>query len=60
MSNKVLKILGQEIKPGQSASLEMEVAKLHTRNSLRIPVIIERAKEDDQRCCAWVECMVTK
>jgi len=46
MSNKALKILGQEIKPGQSASLEMEVAKLHTRNSLRIPVIIERAKED--------------
>ncbi|MGB0390843.1 MAG: succinylglutamate desuccinylase/aspartoacylase family protein [Salibacteraceae bacterium] len=41
-----MKILGREIKPGESVGLEMELAKLHTRNSLRIPVIIERAKKD--------------
>ncbi len=46
MSNKSLTILGREIKPGQSIGLEMEVAKLHTRNSLRIPVIVERSKVD--------------
>ena len=39
-------ILGQNIKRGQSASLEMDVAKLHTRNSLKIPVIVSRAKLD--------------
>ncbi|SMO74648.1 hypothetical protein SAMN06265379_106135 [Saccharicrinis carchari] len=36
-------ILGQEIKLGESAVIEMEVAKLHTRNSLSIPIIVERA-----------------
>lgn len=41
-----MKILGREIKPGESVGLEMELAKLHTRNSLRIPVIIERSKVD--------------
>jgi predicted deacylase len=46
MSNKSLTILGREIKPGESVFLEMKVAKLHTRNNLHIPVIIERAKKD--------------
>ena len=46
MSDKKFIILGKEIKRGQSALLEIEVAKLHTRNSLRIPIIVERAKED--------------
>ncbi len=39
MSNNEFKILGKEIKKGEGAILEMDVAKLHTRNSLRIPVI---------------------
>lgn len=43
MSDKKFLILGKEIKKGGRAILEMEVAKLHTRNSLRIPVIVERA-----------------
>ena len=38
-------ILGQEIKMGESAIIEMEVAKLHTQNSLKIPIIVERAKK---------------
>lgn len=46
MSNKKFVILGQEIKKGESAILEVEVAKLHTRNSLSMPVIVERAKID--------------
>lgn len=46
MSDKKFLILGREIKKGGHAILEMEVAKLHTRNSLRIPVIVERAKLD--------------
>lgn len=46
MSNNEFKILGKEIKKGERAILEMDVAKLHTRNSLRIPVIVERASHD--------------
>ena len=46
MPTKKFVILGQEIKKGESATLEMEVAKLHTRNSIRISIIVERAKLD--------------
>ncbi|MDW7692526.1 succinylglutamate desuccinylase/aspartoacylase family protein [Flammeovirgaceae bacterium SG7u.111] len=45
-SSKKFSILGREIQKGERVVLEMEVAKLHTRNSLRIPVIIERAIHD--------------
>lgn len=36
-------ILGQKIAPGESAQVYMEVAKLHTRTDLQVPIIIERA-----------------
>lgn len=40
-----LHILGENIKPGQSATVTFEVAKLHTRNTLDVPIIIERSKK---------------
>jgi predicted deacylase len=46
MSDKQFVILGHEIKKGKSAVLNMDVAKLHTRNNLSVPVIIERSKKD--------------
>lgn len=46
MSDKKFLILGREIRKGESAILDMDVAKLHTRNSLRIPVIVERSVND--------------
>ena len=46
MSDNKFIILGREIKKGERAILELEVAKLHTRNSLRIPIIVHRAKHD--------------
>lgn len=46
MSDEPFKILGKEIKRGESKLIEVEVAKLHTRNTLKMPVIIERAMED--------------
>lgn len=46
MSDKPFILLGQEIKKGESAVLEVEVAKLHTRNSLSMPIIVERSKRD--------------
>ena len=46
MSDKdVLKILGTEIALGESATVTFEVAKLHTRNTLDVPIIIERSKK---------------
>lgn len=40
-----MKLLGNEIKPGESKVIELELAKLHTRNNLHIPIIVERAKQ---------------
>ncbi len=45
MAGKVFEILGKKIPLGESAFLELEVAKLHTRNTLKIPIIVERAEE---------------
>ena len=46
MSDEKFLILGTEIEKGKGAILEVEMAKLHTRNSLSIPIIVERAKAD--------------
>nr|WP_321227352.1 succinylglutamate desuccinylase/aspartoacylase family protein [uncultured Psychroserpens sp.] len=40
-----LNILGETIDPGQNAVITFEVAKLHTRNTLDVPIIIERSKK---------------
>lgn len=45
MPDKKFVLLGKEIKPGESCILDMDVAKLHTRNKLTIPVIVERSKQ---------------
>ncbi|WP_047549848.1 succinylglutamate desuccinylase/aspartoacylase family protein [Psychroserpens sp. Hel_I_66] len=46
MENKDdLHILGQTIKLGKSETVTFEVAKLHTRNTLEVPIIIERSKK---------------
>jgi predicted deacylase len=44
-SNNVLSILGTAIAPGKSATVNFEVAKLYTRNTLEVPIIIERSKK---------------
>ncbi|MDO1502379.1 succinylglutamate desuccinylase/aspartoacylase family protein [Winogradskyella maritima] len=46
MSEKeVLDILGVKVGLGQSATVNFNVAKLHTQNSIDVPVIIERSKK---------------
>ena len=46
MSEKeILHILGKEIALGESAKVSFNVAKLHTQNSIDVPVIIERSKK---------------
>ena len=41
---KEIKLLGETILPGESKTIEVEIAKLHTMTKLKIPVIIERSK----------------
>ena len=46
MSEKeVLHILGHRVSLGESAKVSFNVAKLHTQNSIDVPVIIERSKK---------------
>ncbi len=46
MSEKeVLDILGEKVALGKSAKVSFNVAKLHTQNTIDVPVIIERSKK---------------
>ncbi|GAB7257238.1 succinylglutamate desuccinylase/aspartoacylase family protein [Polaribacter sp. OB-PA-B3] len=44
MSNKPFVLLGKEIPKGKRTVLDLEVAKLHTRTTVKVPVIIERSQ----------------
>ncbi|WP_405605965.1 succinylglutamate desuccinylase/aspartoacylase family protein [Polaribacter sp. Asnod1-A03] len=46
MSSKPFILLGKEIPKGKCTVLDLEVAKLHTRTTVKVPVIIERSNED--------------
>lgn len=46
MQQKNIIILGESIMPGESKTIDMEIARLHTTTKLKIPVIIERATID--------------
>ena len=41
----ILQILGEDIQLGQRCEINFNVAKLHTRTTLEVPVIIERSKK---------------
>ena len=46
MPTRPLTILGQDILPGTSVQLSMDVAKLPTRTHVEVPVIINRAEQE--------------
>jgi len=46
MYKEKLTLLGVEIKRGDSVCLQFDVAKLHTRNSIQVPIFVERAEKD--------------
>ncbi|GGB84236.1 succinylglutamate desuccinylase [Flavobacterium suaedae] len=46
MSYKKVTVLGETIYPGESITLNMEIARLHTMTRLKVPIIIERSKYD--------------
>lgn len=43
--HNVLTLLGEEILPGKSATINFNLAKLYTTSAVEIPIIIERAKK---------------
>lgn len=43
MLNNTFSLLGKEIIPGKRTVLDLKVAKLHTRTTVNIPIIIERS-----------------
>ncbi|MGY5850665.1 succinylglutamate desuccinylase/aspartoacylase family protein [Salegentibacter sp. F14] len=43
--DNILEILGEKVLPGKSATINFNMAKLYTTNSVDVPVIIERAKK---------------
>jgi predicted deacylase len=44
--HKSITILGEPILPGESRTIDMEIAKLHNSAKLKIPIIIKRSKID--------------
>lgn len=45
-NTKSMIILGESILPGESKTIDMEIAKLHNSAKLKIPIIVQRSKVD--------------
>src|SRR5690625_7870086 len=43
IENNELKILGEVIKPGESKTIDFNIAKLYTTTNVEIPIIIKRS-----------------
>ncbi len=46
MQNKEIEVLGQAVSKGKGIQVNLDIAKLHTRTKIEVPIIIERAKLD--------------
>ena len=46
MRNTKIEILGQNIARGKGALINLDIAKLHTRTKIQVPIVIERGKKD--------------
>ncbi len=46
MPNREFKLLGQAIAAGKGLQLNLDIAKLHTRTKIQIPIIVERGKNE--------------
>jgi predicted deacylase len=44
--SKDITILGEKILPGKNYQLNIDIARLHTRTKIEVPVIVSRAKKD--------------
>jgi hypothetical protein len=45
MQNTRIEVLGKAISRGKGLQINLDIAKLHTRTKIEVPIIIERAKE---------------
>ena len=45
MLNTNIEVLGKSISQGKGLQINLDIAKLHTRTKIEVPIIIERAKE---------------
>ncbi|MCR5861054.1 succinylglutamate desuccinylase/aspartoacylase family protein [Flavobacterium sp. J372] len=45
-NHKDITILKETVKPGESKTINLEIARLHTMTRLKIPIIVERSKVD--------------
>lgn len=45
-NHRDITILKETVKPGESKTINMEIARLHTMTRLKIPIIVERSKVD--------------
>jgi len=46
MQSKEIEVLGQAVSKGKGIQVNLDIAKLHTRTKIEVPIIIERAKLD--------------
>ncbi|XLS30816.1 succinylglutamate desuccinylase/aspartoacylase family protein [Flavobacteriaceae bacterium M23B6Z8] len=46
MPNREVTVLGQRIAKGKGAQLNLDIAKLHTRTRIQVPIIVERGKKE--------------
>ncbi|WP_297765358.1 succinylglutamate desuccinylase/aspartoacylase family protein [uncultured Muriicola sp.] len=46
MLRSKIELLGQSIARGESYQLNLDIAKLHTRTRIQVPIIVERGKKD--------------
>lgn len=46
MADSDITILGETVSLGESKTINMEIARLHTMSKLKVPIIVERATED--------------
>lgn len=46
MLNNEIEVLGHAISKGKGVQLNLDIAKLHTRTKIEVPIIVERAKEE--------------
>ncbi len=49
MPNSNIEVLGHVISRGKGVQLNLDIAKLHTRTKIQVPVIVQRAKNEGPR-----------
>jgi predicted deacylase len=46
MQSNNIEVLGHAISNGKGVQLNLDIAKLHTRTKIQVPIIVERARKE--------------